>query len=132
MNRQQQNKAFIVEYYSVMSGAKKKTEALCDQFMEDDKLKEHILFFDSIFPGYEVFAEEMTAEGDRVIVLARLLGVHKGAFTGIPPTHKQVNFLFAIGYTIRERKIVDHWLVADQATLMEQIGALANPSEQMT
>jgi len=99
-----------------------KTPELCDKYMNDKHLKEHIIFFDTIFPGYEVFADEITAEGDRVVLRARLKGRHEGEFNGIPPTNRMVEFPFAISYTIKDNLIVDHWLIADQAVLMEQLG----------
>ncbi len=116
-----ENKAFILEYFNVLS-RHVKTPEICDQYMTDEVLKEHILFFDTIFPGYLVFADEMTAEGNRVNVRARLKGVHRGTFQGIPPTYKEVEMPFAISYVIENGKIVDHWLIADQMALMEQLG----------
>lgn len=127
MNQAQKNKAFIVEYLTALSGIPK-TPEMCDTYMTDKKLKEHILFFDSIFPGYEVYANEMTAEGDRVVVLAQLRGTHKGEFAGIPPTYKEVDMPFSIGYTVKDLKITDHWLIADQAAMMEQLGSVEETS----
>ena len=66
----------------------------------------------------------MTAEENKVIVRARLTGTHLGDFNGIPPTNKEVDFPFAISYTIKDEKIIDHWLIADQMILMEQLGIL--------
>ena len=123
MNKQSGNKEFILRYFNAVSG-KRKVPEICDQFMTDPELKEHILFFDTIFPEYEIFADEMTAEGDRVTVRARMKGVHKGLFNGIPPTLKEVEMPFAISYTIRSGKIVDHWLIADQVALMQQLGVM--------
>ncbi len=114
---------FVIEYFEEMSG-KPKTAQLCDKWMTDSELKEHILFFDTIFPNYEVSADEITSDGDRVVVRARLTGIHKGTFEGIPPTHKEVEMPFAIGYTIQNNKIVDHWLIADQIALMQQLGVM--------
>ena len=116
-----ENKQFVLAYFNAISGVKKE-EAIIDQYLDDDELKEHILFFDTIFPNYELIADEITAESSRVIVLARLKGRHEGELNGIPPTHKEVDFKFAIGYIIRDKKIVDHWMIADQATLMQQLG----------
>lgn len=116
----QKNKAFVLDYFNAISG-KVKTAEVIDQYMEDDELKEHIIFFDSIFPEYELYADEVTAEGNRVIVLARLKGRHEGAMNGIPPTYKDVDFKFAIGYIIEKGLIVDHWMIADQATMLEQL-----------
>jgi len=97
--------------------------------MTDQELKEHILFFDTIFPEYEIFADELTAEGERVTMRARMKGVNKGLFNGIPPTFKEVEMPFAISYTIRSGKIVDHWLIADQVALMQQLGVMESDVE---
>ena len=115
------NKQIILAYFNAISGVHK-TEKVIDLYMDDDELKEHIIFFDKIFPKYELIVDEITAESNRVIVLARLKGKHEGDFNGIPPTYKNVDFKFAIGYIMDNQKIIDHWMIADQATLMEQLG----------
>jgi predicted ester cyclase len=38
------------------------------------------------------------------------------------PSYRSVNFPFVVTYTIENKKIVSHWLVADQMVLMEQLG----------
>lgn len=119
------NKQFVLDYFNAISGVKK-TEELIDRYMNDDELKNHIIFFDTIFPNYELMADEVTAEGNRVIVLARLRGKHEGEMNGIPPTNKMVDFPFAIGYILDDGKIVDHWMIADQLALMEQLGVNQN------
>lgn len=121
MSKLQDNKALVIRYFNAISGVSK-TDEICDAYMTDQQLKEHILFFDTIFPKYELFADEMTAEGDRVSILARLKGINEGEFNGIPPTYKEVDFPFAISYTIKDGKITDHWMIADQMILMEQLG----------
>jgi len=121
MNQIKENKELIIEYFNAISGVEK-TPELCDKYMQDDPLKDHIMFFDTIFPCYEIFADEITAEGDRVVVRARIKGRHEGEFNGIPPTNRIVDFPFAVNYTVIDRLIVDHWLIADQTVLMEQLG----------
>lgn len=71
-----------------------------------------------------MFADEITAEGNRVVVRARFKGTHRGELSGIPPTNKSVEFPFAIGYEIENSKITSHWLLADQMSLMEQLGVM--------
>ncbi len=122
MGDRQQNKKIIIEYFKAISGVKK-CDDLIDRYVNDEELKKHIIFFDTIFPNYELLVEEMTAEGNRVIVLARLRGKHEGEMNGIPPTYKIVDFLFAIGYILDKGIIIDHWMIADQVSLMEQLGA---------
>lgn len=121
MEKQKKNKEFIIEYFNALSG-KNKTRELLSQYVEDQGLIEHIIFFDAVFPKYELFADEITAEANRVVVRARMQGIHEGDLNGILPTHKKVEFPFAIGYEVDNNKIIHHWLIADQAIFMEQLG----------
>ena len=123
MDTAQKNKEFILEYFNAMKGAKK-TRTLLEKYIADIHLINHIEFFDTVFPKYEIFADEITAESNRIVVRARLKGRHEGEFNGIPPTYKNVEFPFAIGYEINDSKIVSHWLIADQMILMEQLGVM--------
>jgi len=121
MHDSKKNKAFIIKYYNAISGFEK-TRRLCEEFMNDEKLIDHIHFFDRAFPKYELFIEEMVAEGNKVIVYGRATGIHKGEYKGIPPTGGKMDLPFVIRYTIEHEKITDMWLVADQMILMEQLG----------
>ncbi len=121
MNQAMKNKEFILHYYNTVSGAIKTLEML-RQFMDDPILIDTITFFDGAFPKYEMTAEEMTSEGNRVVVRARMKGKHEGEWEGIPPTHRQVEFPVVVSYEIVNNKIATHWLVADQTILMEQLG----------
>jgi predicted ester cyclase len=123
MDNLQKNKELIIEYFNAVSGVKK-TRALLEKYVSDNHLIEHIEFFDTVFPAYEIFADEMLAEGNRVVVRARVKGRHEGELNGIPPTYKNVDFPFSIGYEIENNKIISHWLIADQMMLMEQLGVM--------
>ncbi len=121
MNQPMKNKEFVLNYFNAMSGIAK-TRELIANWVTDLKLIEHKLFFESTFPKYEMFADEMTSEGNRIVVKAHLTGRHEGVLNDIQPTFKEVNFPFIIAYVIENNKIVSHWLVADQMILMEQLG----------
>ncbi len=121
MDQLKKNKEFIAEYFSALSG-KEKNPSMLSKYVDDPELSQHIEFFEAVFPLYEVYSDEMTAEGNRVVVRARFKGKHEGEFNGIPPTYRQVEFSFAIGYEIENGKIANHWLLADQMSLMEQLG----------
>ena len=121
MDQVKQNKEFVIRYFNAMSGVVK-TRKLMEEYITDEELIGHIEFFESVFPKYDIFADEITAEGNRVVVRARLKGCHAGEFSGIPPTYKNVEFPFVISYDIENGKIVHHWLIADQTVLMEQLG----------
>lgn len=121
MKKQQKNKQFYLKYNNALSG-KEKPEALIRQFVEDEKLIEHILFFEKLFPKYSAIIDEMVAEGDKVFVRAHVLGQHEGEAEGILATHKKFNTPFALGYTIRNEKIVDFWAIANEMEFFEQLG----------
>ena len=123
MDNLQKNKELVIEYFNAISEVKK-TRELLEKYISDKHLIEHIEFFDSVFPAYELYADEMLAEGNRVVVRARAKGRHEGELNGIPPTYKNVDFPFSIGYEIGNNKIISHWLIADQMVLMEQLGVM--------
>ena len=127
MEQLKQNKEFIIRYINALSGVTK-TRELMEQYMTDEELLGHIAFFDAAFPKYEMFADEIIAEGNRVVVRARMKGCHEGEFNGILPTHRKVELPFVISYDIENGKIVHHWLIADQIVLMEQLGLMNVPS----
>jgi predicted ester cyclase len=127
MEQQRQNKEFIIRYINALSGITKTREVM-EQYMTDEELLGHIIFFDAAFPKYEMFADEITAEGNRVVVRARMKGCHTGEFNGILPTKRNVEFPFVISYDIENGKIVHHWLIADSMALMEQLGVINAPA----
>lgn len=127
MEQQKQNKEFIIRYFNALSGVTK-TKELVEQYTTDEELIGHIAFFDSAFPQYELFADEMTAEGNKVVVRARFKGCHKGEFNGIQPTYRNAELPFVISYEIDNNKIVHHWLIADSMALMEQLGVMNVPA----
>ena len=126
MEQQKQNKELIIHYLNSISGVSK-TKELMEQYIMDEELIGHIAFFDAAFPRYEMFADEMTAEGNRVVVRARMKGCHEGELNGILPTHRKVEFPFVVSYDIENGKIVHHWLIADSMALMEQLGVIKAP-----
>ena len=88
MEQLNKNKEFLINYFNAMASDAPRTREFLEQYMSDEALIAHIQYFETVFPGYEVYAEEMTAEGNRVIVQARLKGIHKGDLSGILPTFK--------------------------------------------
>lgn len=121
MEQTGKNKEFIIRYLNSLSGFEKPREVLV-QYTTDEELIGHIIFFETAFPKYEMFADEITAEGNRVVIRARFKGCHAGEFNGIKPTFKKVEFPFVISYEIEQGKIIHHWIIGDQLVLMEQLG----------
>jgi len=121
MDSLKKNKEFIISYYNAISGVRKPIE-LCQKFTSDQRLVDNIQFWDSVFPAYELFADEIIAEGNRVVVRARMRGKHEGTLNEIPPTNKNIELPFVIGYEVERDRIISYWLVADQMLLLEQLG----------
>ena len=53
MNQAMKNKAFILEYFNAMS-RNEITPELLAQYITDQGLIEHIMFFESVFPKYKM------------------------------------------------------------------------------
>lgn len=121
MDQVKKNKELIIAYYNAISGVRKPME-LCKKFVSVQRLIDNIQFWDGVFPGYELIADEMIAEGNRVVVRARMKGKHEGVMNGIPPTYRKIELPFVIGYEVENGTITDFWLFADQILLMEQLG----------
>jgi len=123
MDNLKKNREIIIKYFNAISGVEK-TRELLEKFTSDEKLIEHIKFFEGAFPKYELFIEEMITEGNKVIVQGRATGIHEGEFNGIPPTGRAMDLPFVIRYIITNEMITDMWLIADQIILMEQLGVM--------
>jgi predicted ester cyclase len=122
----EENKKFIRRYLDAIND-KPKTAAILDLFITDQSLKDHITASEAGFPLYRIDAEEIVAEGDLVCVRGWVRGTNKGSFMGIPPTGKEVNFSIFLTYKISGGKIVDHWMLTDNMTLMQQLGVIPAP-----
>lgn len=120
-NLLKKNKQFMVRYCNALNGVVK-TRGLIEQYVSDPKLIEHILFFDSVFPRYSGEIEEMTAEGNKVILKLKMKCRHEGYLHDIPPTHREFETSAVVGYEIENEKIVNTWLVSDQLNLMKVLG----------
>lgn len=115
------NKQFFIRYANAMN-SKPKTREVIEEFVADEQLINHILFFDSVFPHYTGEIEELTAEGNRIVAKLRMKCKHEGWFNNIPPTHKEIEIIAVAGYEIENEKIVRTWLISDQLNLMKLLG----------
>ena len=121
----QESKDFIVRYFTDLTSQPKTAEVI-DRYVDDAKLKQHILELEAAFPNYQGELVNMIAEGDFVSLDARILGVHKGELNGVPATGRQVDVPFHITYKIQDGKIVDHWMVMDTVALLTQLGVMGS------
>ena len=119
------NKVFIKEYLEALSG-KEKPLTLLDKYIadSDSMFKKHVLMVESSFPKYELIAEDIIAENDKVVVRATVKGTHKGAMGELQPTGKTINLPVIIIYRIEDGKIAEHWMTYDQMDLLKQLGVM--------
>jgi steroid delta-isomerase-like uncharacterized protein len=75
------------------------------------------------FPDIHFAADDILADGDKVVLRWTCTGTHRGPFLGIPPTGKHVNFIGINIYRLRDGKIVERWAVEDWGSVFRQLGA---------
>lgn len=124
-----ENKDLIREYFEALGGKPKPAE-LIDQYVAEQSLKDHIAMYEAAFPEYDMRIDQMVAEDDLVSVIGRGSGTHKGPFMGMPPTGKSWDVPIHITYRLKDRKIVDHWMIVDTAAFMQQLGMIPNPADR--
>ncbi|TMF33554.1 MAG: ester cyclase [Chloroflexi bacterium] len=67
------------------------------------------------------------SEGDAVVVYATHRARHTGELMGIPPTGRDVAYDYVHIVRFKDGKVVEHWGVRDDMTLMRQLGVLSEP-----
>ncbi len=78
------------------------------------------------FPDLQQSIEDIFAQGDRVAVRVMLRGTHKGPFSGVPATGRQVNVRAAIIFRMSQNAITEVWAFPDELGLLRQLGILPN------
>jgi predicted ester cyclase len=122
-----ESKQFIGRYLQALSGQAKPAD-LVARFVSDPALIAHIHDVEAAFPAYELIAEDLIAEGDRVAMRGEFQGVHRGPFAGIAPTGRTVSAPLMIVYRIQDGRIAEHWLYFDGAALVAQLQQAAVPA----
>jgi steroid delta-isomerase-like uncharacterized protein len=75
------------------------------------------------FPDFHAVIHWQTAEGELVTTFKTYHGTHRGAFLGIAPTGRKIQFETVDAMRVHEGKITEHWGVANLYSLMQQLGA---------
>jgi steroid delta-isomerase-like uncharacterized protein len=81
------------------------------------------------FPDFQVAVDDLIAEGDQVVARVTLRGTHRGPFLQVPPTGRQVAMDVIDVVRLADGKIAEHWGVADNLTLLRQVGAIGEPAQ---
>jgi len=91
-------------------------------------VKRSIAGLRAAFPDLKLTIDEIVAVGDKT--WARMTGraTHLGPLMGMPATGKPIVVTVMDVCRYENGRIVEHWGVADQFSLLAQIGALPRPS----
>jgi predicted ester cyclase len=82
------------------------------------------------FPDSRMEVESIIGEGDRIMARLRATGTHSGTFNGIAPTNRKINVQSFDEVLFKNGKVVEHWAVSDQMTLMKQLGVQPAGTQQ--
>jgi predicted ester cyclase len=65
---------------------------------------------------------DVVAEGDKVVLVDRFGGTHRGEFFGQPGTGDHIEWMAIHIYTIRDGKILEDAVMTDSLAIMQQLG----------
>lgn len=86
-----------------------------------ENLKRYFAGARSAFPDLELPIIHMVAEGDKVAVLARFRGTHKGSYGGFKATGKRIDGTSFQLYRVENGQLVEHWEILDYWTIIRPL-----------
>ena len=87
-------------------------------------LKPIVLAMRRAFPDLHFTIEEVVATPNAIAIRTTMTGTHEGNLFGIAPTHRRVKVTQIQIERLRGGRIVEHWRVTDELTLMRQLGVV--------
>jgi steroid delta-isomerase-like uncharacterized protein len=76
------------------------------------------------FPDVRHTIEDQIAEGDKVVTRVTARATFQGEILGIPPNGKLITIAGISIHRIAAGQFVEHWAVADNLSLYQQLGAI--------
>ena len=113
-------------------------ELLSEDFVEHEELpglapgregvKQFFAMFQAAVPDLRFDVQHLLGDGDLVVAHCTATGTHSGGdFMGVPASGKSVEFTVIDLVRIRDGLGVEHWGVADMATMLQQLGVIPPP-----
>lgn len=93
--------------------------------------RQYAAVFRSAFPDLHATVDDQVAEGDRVATRFTARGTHQGELEGIAPTGDRVEVPGIVISRIEGGKIVEDWTSYDALGLMQQLGVIPAPEQQV-
>ena len=72
-------------------------------------------------PDWNLVADDIICEDNRLAVRYRLSGTHQGELLGIPATARPITIMGQTIAHVRDGKVVERWQAMDEAGLIRQI-----------
>ena len=79
------------------------------------------MFYEAI-PDAQGEVVDVVAEGDKVVLVDRFGGTHRGQFLGRPGTGDHIEWLAMHVYTVRDGKVLEDAYMRDELAIMQQLG----------
>ena len=79
------------------------------------------MFYEAI-PDARAEVLDVVAEGDKVVLVDRFGGTHRGDFFGRPGTGNRIEWMAIHIYTIRDGKILEDAVMTDARAIVQQLG----------
>jgi steroid delta-isomerase-like uncharacterized protein len=89
--------------------------------------KQLVGMYRTAFPDVRMAIEDMTAEGDRVVLRWTARGTNTGEMMGMPATGKPVRVTGIIINRLAAGKMVEGWGNFDALGMMQQLGVIPTP-----
>ena len=86
------------------------------------------MFYQAI-PDARAEVLDVVAEGDKVVLVDRFGGTHRGEFLGRPGTGDHIEWTAIHIYTIRDGKVLEDAYMRDELAIMQQLGLEPSPTK---
>ena len=86
------------------------------------------MFYQAI-PDTRAEVLDVVAEGDKVVLVDRFGGTHRGEFLGRPGTGDRIEWMAIHIYTIRDGKVLEDAYLRDELAIMQQLGLAPSAAE---
>lgn len=87
-----------------------------------DGIRQLMGAFRTAFPDLHVASQAVIADGDQVALYLLVTGTNRGELMGMPPTGKPISMGSIEIYRVAGGKIVEQWVVVDNAAMLRQLG----------
>jgi predicted ester cyclase len=77
------------------------------------------------FPDIHVTVDDQVAEGDKVSTRRTWQATHQGPYRGLAATGKRVRWTQISIVRFAESRVVEDWAVADELSILQQLGQLS-------